>query len=183
MSDLHLYERTALLSALYAAIGDADGEITPEQETELAALTGSVTEKAEACAAMRAELLATADACEDECARLAKRAKSLYARAQWLERYLLTELAKVGMDKVQGQRFTITRVPNPPAVLPIIDAPTMRADLAALPDPLRECVRVTPPQAESYAWDKAKLAALYKQTPEALEGVATVTRSERIKVS
>ena len=183
MSELTLYQRTAKLIELDAVIGDADGEITPDQEALLAELTGSVNDKAEAVAAKRGEILATAGACEDECARLTKRAKTLHARAQWLERYLLTELTKAGIAKVAGQRFTITRTLNPPKAVPLIDAPTMRSDLAALPEPLRECVRVTPAQAESYAWDKAALAKLAKITPDALDGVAIIDRTERLTIS
>jgi hypothetical protein len=183
MSDMTLYQRTDALLALDALIADNDGEVTPEQEAELAALTGSIADKAEAVAAKRAECLATADACIDEAARLSKRAKTLQARAQWLERYLLAELAKVGMQKVTGQRFTISRTLNPPKAVPLIDAPTMRADLAALPDPIRECVRVTPAQAESYAWDRAALAKLAKTSPDALEGVAIIERTERVTIS
>ncbi len=178
-----LYQRTDALIALDALIADNDGEVTPEQEAELAALTGSIAGKAEAVAAKRAECLATADACIDEAARLSKRAKTLQARAQWLERYLLTELANVGMQKVTGERFTISRTWNPPKAVPLIDAPTMRADLAALPEPIRECVRVTPAQAESYAWDRAALAKLAKTSPDALDGVAIIERTERVTIS
>ena len=183
MNAMTLYERTAALAALDAMIADADGEITPEQEAQLAELTGSIAEKAEAVAAKRAELLATADACEDECARLSKRAKALYGRAQWLERYLLTELAKANIPKVTGQRFTITRTLNPPKATPLIDPPTMRADLNALPEPVRECVRIKPAQAESYEWDRAKLAKLAKESPDAIEGVAIIDRTERVVIS
>lgn len=183
MTDLTLYERTDALLALDALIADNDGEITEQQEAELAALTGSIAEKAEAVAAKRAECLAMADVCSGESDRLAKRSRRYVERAQWLERYLLTELAKVGMQKVTGQRFTISRTLNPPKAVPLIDAPTMRADLAALPDPIRECVRVTPAQAESYAWDRAALAKLAKTSPDALDGVAIIERTERVTIS
>jgi hypothetical protein len=183
MSDMTLYQRTDALLALDALIADNDGEVTEAQEAELAALTGSIADKAEAVAAKRAECLAMADVCSGESDRLAKRSRRYVERAQWLERYLLTELAKVGMSKVTGQRFTISRTWNPPKAVPLVDAPTMRADLAALPEPIRECVRVTPAQAESYAWDRAALAKLAKTSPDALDGVAIIERTERVTIS
>jgi hypothetical protein len=183
MSELTLYERTAALVALDALIGEADGEITPEQEAQLAELTGSVTEKAEAVAAKRQELAATAAACTAEAARLTARAKNLTARATWLDGYLLAQLTLAKMTRVDGSRFTISRVVNPPKVVVTAEPPTMRADLDTLPDALKPCVRIIPPAAESYEWDKVALGKLAKDTPEAVEAVAFITRSERIKIS
>lgn len=183
MSDLTLYERTAALLALDAIIEDAGGEITPEQEAQLAELTGSVTEKAEAVAAKRLELSATAVACEEEAERLTRRAKALTARAQWLDGYLLAQLTLAKITKVDGKRFTISRVVNPPKVTVTAEAPTMRADVYALPEELIPCVRIIPPKAESYEWDKAALGKLAKDNPEAVQAVAFINRSERIRIS
>ncbi len=183
MRDLTLYERTAKLMELDRVIGDADGEITPEQEAEMEALAGSVNEKAEAVAAKRAELLATASVCEEEADRLTRRAKTLTARAKWLDGYLLAQLTLAGITKVQGERFTISRVLNPPRAIVVADPPVMRSDVEALPEPLRACVTITPPKAESYAWDKAALVALSKIQPDAVQGVATIDRTERVNIT
>ena len=183
MSEMTLYERTAALLALDAIIEDAGGEITPDQEAQLAELTGSVTEKAEAVAAKRVELAATATACDEEVERLGRRAKAMRRRAEWLDGYLLAQLTMAGIPKVDGKRFTISRVLNPPKVTVTAEAPTVRADLDVLPDDLIPCVRIIPPKAESYEWDKAALGKLAKDNPEAVQAVAFINRSERIRIS
>jgi hypothetical protein len=184
VSDMTLYQRGAAILATLDAIIEAEGEITPEQEAELDASRASFADKVEACLAKRQELRATADACTEEAVRLSQRARTLEARAEWLERYVLTQMTLTDTKSVQGSRFTATRTLNPPKVVAVtMDAPTMRADLAALPDALRECVKVIPPSAESYTWDKAKLLTLAKTSPDAVAGVAIIDRTERLKVS
>lgn len=182
--NLTLYERSAGIAEFYDRIADAGGEITPEQEAEEAALNASRADKIEACCMKRAELMAVSYACDVEAGRLAKRARTMQARAEWMDRYMMAQMMVTNTDQVQTPRFTVTLTQNPPSVAALmVEAPAMRSDIETLPEPLRACVKVVPAQAESYKWNKAELLKLAKDNPDAVSGVAIIERSNRVVIS
>ena len=183
MTNLTLYQRTQALTDRDALIADADGEITPEIEAQMAELRGSFDDKVDACVAKMRELQATADACMKEAERFEARCDRLNARAEWLKRYVHTQMTLANVTKVEGRTAVVTRVLNPPKVIGVQDAPIMRADIDALPEPLRACVKISPATPESYAWDRAALVKLAKDHPDVVATVAVIDRTERISIT
>jgi hypothetical protein len=178
-----LYERTKALQALDAVIAAAEGELTPEAEAALDDATLAWSEKADAVLAKRAEFLATAAALTDESMRLAARATWMAAQAERLTDYLDRMMALRGTDRHEGGRFTAVRALSPWKVSAIhADAPVFREDVEALPEPVRACVRVVPPQPERYEWDKRQMLSLAKEHPDALHGIASVTRDTVLRI-
>jgi hypothetical protein len=115
--------------------------------------------------------------------RLAARAQAIAAQAERLTTYVGTMMTLAGVTKHQGERFTASLVQNPPKVTALLaDAPALRADVDALPEPLRGCVKVTPPTPEAYQWDKRAILALAKTDPELVAPIARIERDERLAI-
>jgi hypothetical protein len=100
----------SLVDSYIAALERVDpdtGEVDAETHEVLCALSPAITERVEACAAVRARYLAEAEA-NDELAK-AYHAKSVARgkEADRLERYVLGELQRAGMQKVKGATATV----------------------------------------------------------------------------
>jgi hypothetical protein len=181
---------TAEQAALDELIAANGGEMTDEVEAAFDALQYDFGAKVDAYMARRAALLRDKAICEAEvtavmaeAARLAARVKRCDAAVKSLEVRLEIAMSQRKIKEYERGRWRIVVTPNTPSVAPVKEPPTMRADLAALPEPLRACVRVKPAQAESYEWDRNALLKLYKETPAALAGVANVNTSTRLSIS
>lgn len=183
MSDtLTLYARTDAVNAIYRAIGDADGEMTPEQEAQLAAELGAWEEKVDACLIVYRELQALAEARAAEADRLNALAKSAASQADRLRAYVQREMQRRDVNVHDSPLFRAVRVASPWKVIGTAEAPVLRSDVEALPEPVRACVTITPPAPESYAWDRRALLTLMKTQPELAATVATFDRGESLQV-
>lgn len=169
-----LLQITTAMAQLDALIAEHDGEMTPDVEAQFDTLGLSFADKVDAYMAKRQAFLRTAAACEAEAKRLTARARRCSTLAEALESRLLDRMKERDLKEHDGERFRVVRTANPYVVKAIVvDAPVMRGDITGLPEPLQACVAVTPATAESYAWDKAALIALYKER--------VATRDEALK--
>lgn len=98
-------------------IEKADGEVPEELVQVLDMATGDFNEKAERVALKVNQLLAESSAIGDEADRLARRAKSRKARADYLKRYLHLCLTKARVQKVPGLLVTVRLQKSPPSVV------------------------------------------------------------------
>lgn len=183
MSDtLTLYARTDAINAIYRAIGDADGEMTMEQEAALGVELGAWEDKVDACLVVHRELQALAEARATEADRLNALAKSAASQAERLRAYVQREMQRRDVKVHDSPLFRAVRVASPWKVIGTSAAPALRMDVEALPEPVRACVAITPPAPESYAWDRRALLTLMKTQPELAATVATFDRGESLQV-
>lgn len=147
---------------LYAA----EGEWTPEIEAEFEAVELGFTEKAERVALFIRELQSSAKAVKSETERLAARAKSFERAAENLKGYLLAQMERAEIPKVEGRLVTVRVQKSPPSVKTTLDQDTlgrMRSDLhTAL------FVKTVP---ESYGLDTEYVKAIWKNGKPLPEGI------------
>lgn len=134
MKGMTLYEISTRYEAALDELTDSD---LPEEVVRdtLEGLTGELREKAINVAAYFANL--------DQAARAIKRAEDdmkarrqrIQRRAQWLRDYLLTNMQRTGLERIESPYFDIKIVNNPPA--------TEITDEAAVPDEFRQTQTIT----------------------------------------
>lgn len=114
----------------------ADEDIPLEAIADtLDGLQGEIELKATNVCAFTLNLEAFAAAARDAGKKLIDRAARIEKRAEAMREYVRSRLAAVGIKKVEGPEFTITRKANPPKVL-IADGAKVPPEYLAPPDPL-----------------------------------------------
>lgn len=93
-------------------IREAGGVLPPELEELLEAVEGDVEAKVERAALVVRTLLVNAKAAEEEADRLAAIARGYDRQADSLKRYLLIQLQRAGMDRVETPRAKVRRQRN-----------------------------------------------------------------------
>lgn len=111
-----LYELSAEARAIDAAIEDADGELTPEIEAALDALSSDLEDKVTAIVGLVRDMEARADARRSEADRLAASAKRVARQADRLKDYLTRCLDLAGRDRMETRLGRIAVRLNPPSV-------------------------------------------------------------------
>lgn len=101
-----LYDLAIEYAEIGDAIDDADGELTPEIEARLDALSVSLEAKVDSCCALIREWSLTAEAIREEERRLKARRDALDNRAARLREYVTSCLDMAGRRKVTSSRFT-----------------------------------------------------------------------------
>jgi hypothetical protein len=135
MSGVSLYAIGADYAAAFAFLDECEGpEDFEAVEKLLAEVVGRFEDKAAAVCAYRAGLEAEADMCDNEVARLKKRAESLRNKGDRLKDYLESEMRRCNLSEVRAGVFTAKFQKNPPAV--DIAPGTVLAD---------KYLRITPP--------------------------------------
>jgi hypothetical protein len=104
---LRLYEIAEEFRRLDDAIDDADGELSAEVEAALDQLHLALADKVDALAALVRERDGKARFFADESADLARKARVQRHAADRLRDYLRRHLEALGLDGVQGARFTV----------------------------------------------------------------------------
>jgi hypothetical protein len=181
---------TAEMAELDRLIAENDGEMTAEVEARFDALGFDFGAKVDAYMARRAGLLvsaatckAEADAVQAEADRLKARAKRCEAAVKDMETRLAIAMQQRKLTEFERGRFRIKATPVPGAVTTTAPAPLFKGEYTALPEDLRACVRVIPPMAGGYEWDKNALKALHKTNPDAVKAVATIAETIRVTIS
>lgn len=147
-----------------ADVEDLDEETV---RTTLDALEGEIAVKAQSVAAMTLNVEAWAQVAEDASKRLAERAARTRKRAEWLRRYLHTNLQAAGLTRVESPEFTVSIRKNPAAVL-IAEGIILPAKFMVQPDP-------PPPRP-----DKKAIGEALKRG-EVIEG-CQLSQSERLEI-
>ncbi len=158
-----LFDIAADEIALEELMLEADGEITEAAEALIADHLANLEGKADSYAALIREWEADAVKFEAEAARVASHATARKNAAQRLKVRLCDALGLMGRDKIEGERFTVSRQANPRSVEVLIDP-------AGLPD---DWVRVTP---EVRSADKAAMKAALKTSDPLIYGDQPVAR-------
>lgn len=104
---MKLWELGDELEAIGAEILENGGEVTPELEARLDALSGAWESKVERVALMARANIASGLAADVECCRLEKIKRSHERAAESLKAYLFREMEKVGRPKVETPRARI----------------------------------------------------------------------------
>lgn len=104
------------LVGIMCDVDGAEGEVTPDQETQLDALQLTLEQKVEGYAAAYAQLNAEAEACKEIAQRYAAKSKQREASADRLRTRLYLEMQRLGRD--------------------VIKTPTASARIQASPDKL-----------------------------------------------
>lgn len=102
-----LYEITDSMNAIFKAIAENDGEITPELEADLKEVKIEIAEKGESIAKMIRNMEGDKVAFKVEAERLSKKGKTIDNKIKWLKDYLKAEMAKVNIRDIEGEIFTI----------------------------------------------------------------------------
>lgn len=171
---LKLYETTdELLTVREFLLESEDGELTPEMEQLLDHATGNFDEKVERVALVIRELVASAKGINDEAERLAARARSAERAASRLKAYLLAQLLRADVKKVERPLATVRVQANPPSVRSSL-AP--EAVLALRQTPL---VRVIPERVEL---DSKSIITAWKAGEALPEGV-TVEQGCHLRIA
>jgi hypothetical protein len=161
-----LYEIAAEFRALANAIDDAGGELSPEAEAQLTALTGTLEEKTAGVLAVIRERRAEAAGFKAEADRLAARAKAEENAADRLQAYLLEQLTAAGVDAVNAGTVGKVKVMNASRPSIAWDGPP-----ASIPQPFRKVEYKLDGTAAYDAWKAGSLPAGF---------VAKLTRFLRI---
>ena len=102
---MKLYEIAESYRAIDSQLDESGGEVTPEIEAALSALSDRLSEKVDAIGALVREAQAESQAFADEAARLRGRAAAAASKVTRLKAYLLNQLKAIGFDRVKGLRF------------------------------------------------------------------------------
>lgn len=105
---MNLYEITAELQTLFDTIIENDGEITPEQEEQLAVSREALTEKAESYCKAMANLNAEIDGLKAEEQRIAKRRRTEERLRDRLKENLKNAMQAVGESKMDAGTFRLS---------------------------------------------------------------------------
>lgn len=105
---MRLYDIAADLRAIFDDIDDAEGEITPEQEEALDALTGSLEDKVDAYGFRLRELKAQAEALKAEERWLAKKRKGIESQIATMRKRLHVSLDLAERRKVKTSAHTVS---------------------------------------------------------------------------
>lgn len=173
-----LYALAFELRRLLDVIAEQDGEVTPEQEAELAALGMATDDKIEAWGLVIQEKRATAKAVKahpivQEAERLAARARAMEAAADKLEARLLGYMAQSETTKVEGKLLTVATQLNPPSVKGELAPEALRKLWRS---PFRSLMRLVPHRLEL---NKAEVVKAWKAKQPLPEGIA-VEQARRI---
>lgn len=103
---MQLYAIADAMQAILDTI-DESGEIAPEAQAQLDALEGDLAAKAEAIARVVRNLVASEAARKVEAARLALAADADRRRADWLKRYLMDQLQRLGLTRIDAGVFRV----------------------------------------------------------------------------
>lgn len=120
MSDLTLYSLTdeakAALDNMSALV--ESGDLPQEALTDtMEGLLGEVNDKANAVACYARNIDGNISALEAHKKEIDKRIKGLKAKQDWFKGYLLTNMQKLDITKIECPLFTITRKKNPHKVV------------------------------------------------------------------
>ncbi len=126
-----LYEHTEAKLYIDSLLAETEGEITPEIEQLMDESELALKDKIEAVAARIRELEAFAGAAKTEADRIAKLGKSADAQAESLTRYLLVNMQRASVPKVETPRFKISIRENPPKCEAITAEPSIVQTLRA----------------------------------------------------
>lgn len=165
---LSLYDLSDEVLALDDLAAMDEGEWTDEHQQLADELMDRLVVKADSFGGFVRNLEARADACSAEIQRLQARKKSAEARIDWMKRYALSALTRMGRPRIEGELFTIAIQNNPPKV-----------EVDVLPGQLPSAfVRVIP---EVLEVNKSELAKALKGGEE-IPGCRLVqTQSVRVK--
>lgn len=152
---LKLYEITDELKACYDLIAMDDGEITPEIELLLRDAQIDFNSKVENVARMTVSMKAEVEAFKVESDRLAKKAKTIGNKIEWLKNYLKTEMTAAKIKKVEGDFLTVSIRPSNPSVIILDDK--------AIPEDFKHEVR-------EWQIDKKAIIDHYKANGEIVAG-------------
>ena len=122
---MKLYEIASQLQTLEAVMDTDFAETEEEKAAMLEAVEQSqlaFTDKLEAVAKVRANLLREAEAIKAEEDRLSDRRRAAERRADWLKDYVEYCMTTAGQTKVKTDLFTIAIQNNPPSVSVINEA-------------------------------------------------------------
>ncbi len=93
-------------------VEDNDGELTPELEAQLDEIQDSLANKGEAVCYLVRNATMEAEACREEAARWAARARVAENRAGRLKSFLATAMKAMGVDKLAAGNFKVGRRVN-----------------------------------------------------------------------
>lgn len=157
-----LYELGASLERIYAQLEESGGELTPEMEVDLEAVSGDFADKVERVALMIRQFQASAEVVKMEEARLAKRRAARENSAESLKAYVLAWMRRVDRLEVKRPLATVRVQDSPPSAHLLVP-------VDALPDSL---VRVVP---EQRVFDAQAAIALHRAGRPLPEGVKITT--------
>lgn len=146
MSGMTLYQLSGQWREAYETLSQ-DAELDAQTFADtMEALTGDVQEKAKNVAAFVGNLEASVSAMKEAEKRMAQRRKSAENRLKWLYGYLLENMQRCDITRIEAPEYVIRRQLNPPSVrigsaeaLPpkYLRVPPPEPDKAAIKDALK----------------------------------------------
>lgn len=112
LATMHLYEISDELQAIGFELVENGGELTPELEEAWEALEGAFEAKVERTIHVYRQLAAQAEAARAEADRLRSLASSREKAADRLKDYLLLQMQRVGVEKLDLDTAKVWRQPN-----------------------------------------------------------------------
>lgn len=166
MTNLTLYQLADEYREAMHALNDMDLDEQTIADT-LESISGPLEEKATNVAMIARNLEATAEAIKEAEQKMAARRKALESRSASIKRYLLANMQKCGISKIESPYFSIAIRKNPASV--VIDDPNViPAEFMRQPEP--------PPPAP----DKKAIAEAIK-SGKSIPG-ARLEQSERLDI-
>lgn len=125
------------LAAEYRDAAERMADMDLDEQTvadTLEGMAGALEVKATNVAAFARNLEATAEAIKNAEGEMAKRRKAIERRSESLRTYLLDNMVRAGISKIESPMFRLTVRDNPPAVI-IDDAALLPIDYLNIPEP------------------------------------------------
>ena len=111
-----LYDLVAALNDVDALLDESEGELTPEIEAKLEALTDTFEQKVDNICRLRQGRMASAEMCDVEIKRLQARKKAHEKSADSLRLFLYGAMKRLAKDKIKTPLYTVWVQQNPPSI-------------------------------------------------------------------
>jgi len=119
---MQLYKYADEFQALLRVIEDNEGELSEETEVQLDAISAAFDQKIENVAKIVREREADVVKFKAEAERMMKHARTAESQARWLKQYLLEQMARVGVDRVEGDHLKVAIQNSPPSCIVDFDS-------------------------------------------------------------
>lgn len=112
----NLYELSTELSVINDKIADAEGEIFPEMEARLDAVSLAIRDKIQSIAKWTINIDSHTEAIDKEIDRLQHKKKMTENLNKRLQDYIRQSMQRAEISKIEYPTFTVSVVKNPPSV-------------------------------------------------------------------
>jgi hypothetical protein len=134
METKSLFNISAEIEEILGRITEAGGELTPEVESDLAAVSSALIQKADQCVAWRDKMLMLHAHAMAKIEEIENFAKQVNNKIEKFDEYVSACLERLPDQKIQGEFISI-KFRKPPLAVDVFDESQLPIDFIKLPEP------------------------------------------------